>query len=131
MNPFTKKFFSSFFLSVILSFLAGVVGGLFGTGGGILIVFLYSRLYKDSPDFDKKDLFAMTVLCVAIMSLSSLFLYMRNGTVTLSQISPTLIPAFIGGLIGAYLLDKIDTKWLNRIFAILIIYAGATLIFRA
>ena len=72
----------------------------------------------------------MTVMTVAIMSLSSLFLYMKNGAVSFSDISPTLLPAAIGGLCGAFLLDKIDTKWLNRIFAVLIIYAGATLIFR-
>ena len=130
MNPFPKKIFSFFLPVISLSLLAGVVGGLFGTGGGILIVFLFSRVCKDSDEFDRKDLFAMTVMTVAIMSLSSLFLYMKNGAVSFSDISPTLLPAAIGGLCGAFLLDKIDTKWLNRIFAVLIIYAGATLIFR-
>lgn len=130
MNQFPQKNFFTFFLIAVLSFLAGVVGGLFGTGGGILIVFLYSRIYKDTPDFDRKDIFAMTVLTVAIMSASSLFLYIKDGAVTSSDILPTLFPAAIGGLIGAFLLDKVKTVWLNRVFAVLIIYAGATLIFR-
>ena len=67
MNPFPKKFFSFFLPVISLSLLAGVVGGLFGTGGGILIVFLFSRVCKDSDEFDRKDLFAMTVMTVAIM----------------------------------------------------------------
>ena len=117
-------------MTVILSFSAGIIGGLFGTGGGILIVFLFSRLYKDSSEFDRRDLFAMTVLTVTIMSLSSLCSYIKRETVTVGDITPTLLPAAIGGLLGAFLLDKLDTKWLNRIFAILIIYAGMTLIFR-
>ncbi len=131
MKPFSKNFFTTFFLIVLLSFLAGVIGGLFGTGGGILIVFLISYIYKDSSEFDRKDIFAMTVLTVAIMSASSLFLYIKDGAVSVSDITPTLFPAFIGGLCGAFLLDKIDTKWLNRIFAVLMIYAGATLFFRS
>jgi uncharacterized membrane protein YfcA len=130
MNPFPKKFFSFFLPVISLSLLAGVVGGLFGTGGGILIVFLFSRVCKDSDEFDRKDLFAMTVLTVSIMSLSSLFSYMKNGAVTISDITPTLFPAVIGGILGAFLLDKIKAGWLNRIFALLVIYAGITLIFR-
>ena len=130
MKPFSKKFFATFFF-ILLSFLAGVIGGLFGTGGGILIVFLISYVYKDSSALDRKDMFAMTVLTVAIMSASSLFLYIKDGAVHISDITPTLFPAVVGGLCGAFLLDKIDSKWLNRIFAVLMIYAGATLIFRA
>jgi uncharacterized membrane protein YfcA len=61
MNPFPSKKFSSFFLTVLLSFSAGVIGGLFGTGGGILIVLLFSRIYKDAQSLDKKDIFAFFV----------------------------------------------------------------------
>ncbi len=130
MNRFPQKNFISFALTVLFSFLAGVVGGLFGTGGGILIVFLLSRLLKDTPDIDRKDIFAMTVLAVAIMSISSLAVYLGNGAVTLPDLLPPLIPAAIGGFLGAFLLDRINTAWLNRIFAVLILYAGATLLFR-
>jgi uncharacterized membrane protein YfcA len=130
MNSFPSKKFSSFFLTVLLSFSAGVIGGLFGTGGGILIVLLFSRIYKDAQSLDKKDIFAMTVMTVAIMSLASLFSYAKNGAVTVSDIAPSLLPAAIGGFLGAYLLDKLEIKWLNRLFAVLVIYAGMTLIFR-
>ncbi len=130
MNAFPQKNFMTFFLIVLMSFSAGAVGGLFGTGGGILIVYLFSRIYRDSPEVDRRDIFAMTVVTVALISLSSLFSYMKSGSVTTSDILPTVIPALIGGLTGAFLLDRVDLKILNRIFAVLIVYAGATLIFR-
>ncbi len=130
MTPFLRKNWRNFLLIVLLSLLAGVVGGLFGTGGGILIVFLFSRILGDSEEIDRKDLFAMTVLAVAIMSCASLVSYLRTGAVTADAIAPSLLPAVLGGLIGALLLDKLETKWLNRIFALLILYAGGTLLFR-
>lgn len=130
MNSFPSKNFSTLLVITVLAFFAGVIGGLFGTGGGILIMILYSRIFKGSPEYSRKDLFAMTVLTVSIMSLSSLFSYMKNGAVSISDIAPTWIPAVIGGILGAFLLDKIKTKWLNRIFALLVIYAGITLICR-
>lgn len=130
MNSFPSKKFSTLLVISVLGFFAGVIGGLFGTGGGILIMILYSRIFKSSSESTRKDLFAMTVLTVSIMSLSSLFSYMKNGAVTISDITPTLFPAVIGGILGAFLLDKIKAGWLNRIFALLVIYAGITLIFR-
>ncbi len=116
---------------LICGILSGVIGGLFGTGGGILTVFLLSRILKDRKDIDRKDIFAMTILIVSIMSLSSLALYWKNGSVCAEDITPTLFPAALGGLCGAFLLDKINTALLNRIFAILILYAGAVLLFRS
>ncbi len=130
MNAFPQKNFMTFFLIVLMSFSAGAVGGLFGTGGGILIVYLFSRIYQNSPEVDRRDIFAMTVVTVALISLSSLFSYMKSGAVGTSDILPTVIPALVGGLTGAFLLDRVDLRLLNRIFAILIVYAGATLIFR-
>ncbi len=130
MNYFPFPSGMRILLLVSFSFLAGVVGGLFGTGGGILIVFLYSRLEKELADFDRKDIFAMTVMTVALMSVSSLVLYIRNGAVSLSDVGPTLLPAALGGILGAYLLEKIDPNLLNRIFAVLMVYAGANLLIR-
>ncbi len=130
MNPFFQKNLRKILFILLLSLLAGIVGGLFGTGGGILIVFLFSRILGESEETDRKDLFAMTVLAVAILSCASLVSYLGAGAVTAEHIAPSVLPAVAGGLFGAFLLDKLDTKWLNRIFALLILYAGGTLLFR-
>ena len=42
---FMKNLFFRFSAIILTGFLAGVVNGLFGTGGGIFIVFLFSQIY--------------------------------------------------------------------------------------
>ena len=66
------------------SLAAGAINGLFGMGGGIVIYFILSRLYAQSDEYDAKDIFAMTVISVLIMSLSSVFLYFSSGAFSLS-----------------------------------------------
>ena len=40
------------------------------------------------------------------------------------------VPAVLGGAVGAFLVDKMQTKWLNTIFAALVIYSGINMIFK-
>lgn len=115
---------------IITAFLAGMANGLFGMGGGIVVFFLLRHIYADDPAVSTKDVFASTVLCVLIMSLSSVFLYCRDGYVSFRDAVPFLVPAVLGGIAGAFLLDKLDTKWLKKIFAVLMAYGGLSLIFR-
>ncbi len=128
MFPTKKALLRTVFLA-LGAFLSGIVGGLFGTGGGILIVFLYTRFFKGQEEISRKDIFAMTVATVILMSASSLASYFGNGAVTMTGVLPVLLPAALGGFCGAVLLDKLDIKWLDRIFSLLILYAGATLLF--
>ncbi len=130
MNAFPQKNFLTFFFIILVSFAAGAVGGLFGTGGGILIVALFSRIFRDSSGIDRKDIFAMTVLTVALISVSSFLSYVKHDAVEISNLLPTVIPALIGGVLGAFLLDKLNLKLLNLVFSVLIVYAGCVLLFR-
>lgn len=130
MRNHYKKYTGVFFSVILTGFLAGVLNGLFGTGGGIIIVYLLSRLYAGSHEYHTKDIFAMTVGSVLIMSASSLFIYMRSGELSLSETANYLIPAAAGGVIGAFLLDKTNAAIMKKIFAVLVIYAGITLMFR-
>ena len=125
-----KRYWKVLPATVLISLTAGVINGLFGTGGGILIVYLLSWLYRDSASYDTKDIFAMTVGAVILMSCSSLYFYLKNGYVSFSDTSGYLLPAAIGGIIGAFLLDKLNASLMKKIFAVLVIYAGITLIFR-
>lgn len=125
-----KKYTGLFFAVLGGGLVAGVVNGLFGTGGGIIIVYLLSRLYAESCEYQTKDIFAMTVGSVLIMSAASLVMYARGEEFSLSEATDYLLPAAIGGLIGAFLLDRTNATLMKKIFAVLVIYAGITLIFR-
>lgn len=116
-------------LTVGLSFLAGGINGFVGTGGGIVIVYMLYLIHKDDSE-ETKNNFAKTIITVLPMSLISLFVYIRNSNVDFNFMGKTLIPALIGGAVGAVVMDKIDRKWLSAIFAALVIYSGISMIVR-
>ena len=104
---------------------AGAINGLLGTGGGVLLVLLLTKLFKT----DAKDSFAQSLLMILPLSAVSAFVYCQKGGVSLAQMLPYLFPAVIGGILGAYLADKINARVLKIIFAILVVYSGVRMIF--
>lgn len=123
-----KNLFFRFSAIAAMGFSAGLLGGLFGTGGGILIVLLFSRIYAGSGEYGEKDCFAMTLAVTLLFSCVSLCSYIKNGVLSAGEFAPRLLPAALGGLAGAFLLDCINTALLRKIFAGLVIYAGFSLI---
>ena len=107
---------------------AGLVNGLLGAGGGILIVFgLAPLLGRDAEN--RRDIFA-NALCVMLpVSVVSLINYTAAGHLPQADFAPILIPCVIGGLAGALLLDRVNTTALQRLFALIVIWSGATMIF--
>lgn len=123
-----KKFgkYTMFALFCLFSFVAGGVNGLLGTGGGIIFVYMLSLL----TDNDSKDNFATTLCATLPISAVSAVIYFKNSKVDTALVSRLAIPALIGGMAGAFLVDKINKKWLNVIFAVLVIYSGICMIFK-
>ena len=126
LNLIDKNKFLMVSLFCIGSFVAGGINGFVGTGGGILFVILLSCLTKN----DKKDNFAVTLCATVPISLVGLFAYYRAGAIDYQSIPYFSIPTVIGGLLGAVLVDKLKVKWLNGLFAILIIYSGFNMLLR-
>ena len=56
--------------------------------------------------------------------------YFKNSNIDFKIISEVGLPAVVGGVVGALLVDKMQTKWLNIIFAGLIIYSGISMLFK-
>ncbi len=109
---------------------AGVVNGIFGTGGGIVIVFALSRFSRTHAAISKKDIFAATLFACFAMSLSSAAIYALSGKASPEDALPYLLPAAAGGVFGALLMDRIKASVLSKIFALLVIWAGISLIMR-
>ena len=125
-----KKFLSckstALILFCALSFLGGLVNGFLGTGGGIIFVYMLSTLTKN----EKKDNFP-TSLCATIpISLIALIGYAKNQNIDTNLVIKLLIPCALGGLLGAFLVDRLRLTWINTIFAFLVIYAGTCMILR-
>lgn len=113
----------------VVAVAAGFLNGFIGTGGGILIIFILRWFYRTNPErYHPKDFFAAAILCIIPISLISLVIYAPNQSIDLPAFLPMLLCGAAGSLLGAWLLDKIKLPWLNRIFAVLIIWAGISML---
>ena len=117
-------------LALVISggILAGFINGLLGSGGGIIIVFLFSLVAKDKCD--ARDIFANTICAMLPISVVSCIVYLINGNFDFNAFTPFIAPAIAGGIVGGFLLDRINTVLLKRIFALIITISGILLIVR-
>lgn len=114
-----------FFLSIFGGGLAGLVNGLFGGGGGMLIVPLLIFVLG----YQAKKAHATAILIILPLSLLSGLFYSYFGVLDWNVGLPVSIGVTIGGVLGAFLLSKLSSKWLILIFSIVMIIAGGKMIF--
>ncbi len=123
------KFFKGSGLFIVVGgIISGFINGLLGAGGGIIIVFVLSKLLKKQAE--PRDIFA-NALCVMLpLSAVSCIVYYLRGQVSFGSFPPLIIPAVTGGIIGGILLGKIKSGALKKIFAILVVISGVILILK-
>ena len=102
---------------------AGFVNGLLGTGGGILLIFALNKMVGGN----NKDIYALTLTVTLALSLASVFMYMNKSDIDLAESLKYGISAIPGGLVGGYLLDRLDGVVVKKMFALLLIVAGANM----
>lgn len=107
---------------------AGVINGLFGAGGGVLIVFFLWGLASDQLH-DRRRVFANVTAIILPISLASALVYFGLSTPDAASAVGVGIAAVIGGAVGAILLGKLNIDALRTAFAILLIVSGAIMIF--
>ena len=100
---------------------AGAVNGLFGGGGGLVLVPMLSR----RSGLDPRRLYATSVAVIFPVCLVSAGIYLWRGGVSLSAALPYLAGGLCGGLAGGHLYARVSTLLLQRLFAALLLYAGA------
>lgn len=98
---------------------AGSVNGLFGAGGGMLLVPLLTWL----TDMDEDAIFPSSVSIILPICFVSLAVG-SNGRPPIGDALPYLIGAVGGGILAGWTGSKIPVKWLHRILGILILWGG-------
>ena len=122
-------FKSSKYSLVVVGTIAGVLNGLLGAGGGIVVVWGLQRAIGNG-EADAREIFA-NALCVMLpISAVSAIGYALMGELFVNGIGAFMIPAIVGGVLGALLLSRISTAWLKRLFALIVIYSGIMLIIK-
>lgn len=111
---------------VIIGLFAGIVSGLFSTGGGMIIV--PALIYWLNME-DKKAR-GTSIFCILPMVATSGIFYYKSNYVDWNISILCAIGGMIGGYIGANVLKKIPVQYLKMIFTIFLLYASYRMIFR-
>lgn len=105
--------------------LAGIVNGLFGGGGGMILV----PMLVGYCGLSQRQGFATSVAIIFPLCALSSALYLFQGSVTLTNALPYLIGGLIGGILGGQFFGKINVLWLKKAFALFILYGGVKALF--
>ena len=103
----------------------GLVNGIFGGGGGMLVVPLLVALMKKNP----KVAHATAIAVILPISLVSGILYVVFGNFDIRVGIPVTAGVLAGGIIGAFLLKKLPPKGVVVIFAVVMAAAGVKMLF--
>lgn len=98
---------------------AGIVNGLFGAGGGMVLV---PMLGKQSGLTEEEQFPASIAIIAPICVVSLLFSGLQG--ITLTQLLPYLIGGAVGGVAAGLWGKYIPTAWLHRGLGLLIIWGG-------
>lgn len=100
--------------------LGGLVNGLFGGGGGMVVVPLLTRWCG----VEEKKAFATCVAVIFPFCLLSAAIYLFRTDFDLLTALPYLMGGLAGGFVGGKLMDRVSVVWLRRIFAAFLLYGG-------
>ena len=109
-----------YFGLVIAGFCAGAVNGLFGAGGGMVLVPLLSLL----TSLREQEIFNASIAIILPICIISIIATSISGTVAWSASIPYLIGSVAGGVAAGIWGQKIPAKWLHRGLGLLILWGG-------
>ena len=112
-------------LSALIGTLVGFANGLFGSGGGIILIPALQRYFN--IETHKSHATALSVILP--LSLLSALVYIRGEAIDWQTVLLITCGGVPGGYAGARLLNKLSSKWLHRIFGAFMIAASIRMIF--
>lgn len=105
---------------MIAGLAAGCVTGLFGGGGGMILVPLLSLL----SDFSDNEIFPASVCVILPVCIVSLVFAATDDTLPWKQALPYLLGSGAGGFAAGKWGNKIPVSWLHKGLGILILWGG-------
>ena len=98
---------------------AGVLNGLFGSGGGVVAVPLLER-----SQLEQRKCHATSVVLIFVLSMFTAILYALNGKLDVSTAVEFIPSGILGAIVGATLLKKIQNTHLKRVFGVIILISA-------
>lgn len=119
-----------FLLSMLLGAMSGLVAGLFGLGGGLLIVPILVWIFA-GQGFDSELVMIMAVatsLATIVPTASVTVLsHQRKQAVHWPRVFRLLPGIMVGAVIGAFFADMLSGKVLRGFFVVYLLFVGSTM----
>ncbi len=110
-------------MKILIGIFAGLLNGIFGSGGGIIAVTLYRK-----GGFDQKKAQATSLFLTVLLSSVSVFLCFSKGDFSLSELLPFLPGGILGAVSAGFLLKKISPEMLKKLFGAVLVFSGARIL---
>lgn len=110
-------------LSLPLGLAVGALNGLFGAGGGMVAVPMLRWLGLESDESH-----ATSMAVIFPLAIASGLIYLHAGQFQISDALPYLPGGLLGAVCGAWLLPRLKTLWLHRIFGVVILFSAGRLL---
>ena len=111
-------------VKMLVGIITGLCNGLFGGGGGMVVVPLLEFWLKVS----NKKAHATAILIILPISIISGITYVILNGFNFKAGIPTGVGVVVGGIIGAIALSKIKSKYIVVIFSVLMLIAGIKMV---
>lgn len=106
---------------------AGVASGLFGIGGGALVVPLLSQVAR----LPMRAATATSTVSLMVTAGAAGAVHLAHGTVPLDVVAWALLGVIPGGLVGARLQSRLSDRALRAVFALLALLVAVSVVARA
>jgi hypothetical protein len=111
--------------SSIIGLISGFINGLFGSGGGTIIVPSLTFILGLS----QHKAHATALMIILPLSIISSIIYFNSQLIDFPITLKVSLGAMIGAYIGAKTLNKIPNIWLRKIFGVFMIIAAIRMVF--
>lgn len=113
---------------LLIGLVAGVLAGMFGIGGGIVIVPLLMFVGRMSPQRATGTSLAALLLPVGILGAWE---YHKNGRIDVTAAALVAVGLTIGALFGAKIAIAMSSQTLQRAFAVLLVVVAIRMWWKA
>jgi uncharacterized membrane protein YfcA len=109
-----------------LMFVAGALSGLLGIGSGAMKVLAMDRAMK----IPFKVSSATSNFMIGVTAAASAGIYFARGYIDPGLSMPVMLGVLGGSFLGTRVLVKAETKWLRRVFALVIVVLGIEMLYK-
>lgn len=113
------------FKNTLIGLFTGFINGVFGSGGGTLLVPILNNIVK----VEEHKSHATALAIILFLTGASSAVYISKGTYDIGLTFKVAIGSIIGGVIGAKILCKVTGKFLRISFGSIMIIAALRMVF--